>query len=294
LTGFDCLEFEPEFRWIDVAEEIALLLMDMESRACLDHAHAFLSGYLAESGDYHAVTGLTLYKAHHGFVRAKVAAISAAQSAELARRAEWRRDCHRLLATAARALGQQQPLLLLTCGVSGSGKTWLARQLAARLRCLHLRSDVERKRLAGLKPSAKSHSALRAGLYGEEMTGAVYSRLADFAAAILSGGYSVIVDATFARRAERARFSQLAASLHVPLQLIECRAPEATLRARIAERRAMAGDASEADERVLDWQLQHFQPVSADENLPTTVVNTEAAGVVDALAANVRCLYEQH
>ena len=52
LLAFDCIEFEPAFRWIDVAEEIALLLADLNSRDCSRHAHAFLSGYLAESGDY--------------------------------------------------------------------------------------------------------------------------------------------------------------------------------------------------------------------------------------------------
>jgi predicted kinase len=111
---------------------------------------------------------------------------------------------------------------------------------------------------------------------------------------MLAGGYSVIVDATFGQRAERLRFGQLAARLGVPVQLLECRAPADILRQRIARRRAASDDASEADERVLDWQLQHFQAVGADEAMATEVVDTAAAGFVDALAAKLACLHPHH
>jgi aminoglycoside phosphotransferase family enzyme/predicted kinase len=288
LVGFDCLEFEPEFRWVDVAEDIALLLADMESRGCSDHAHAFLSGYLAHSGDYDACTGLNLYQAHHALVRAKVAAISARLAADTRDRLRWQRECHQLLRCAGGALGAHRPRLLLTCGLSGSGKTWLARQLAGRLRLLHLRSDVERKRSAGLAPQAGTGSPPGQGLYTAHASEALYQLLSAQAAAILTGGYSVVVDATFSHRRQRRLFQVLATQLGVPLCLIDCRAPLATLRTRIEQRQRSGGDPSESDATVLDWQLQHFEPVVAGEQLATVIADTVDTGVVDKIIATLQ------
>jgi uncharacterized protein len=287
LTGFDCLEFEPAFRWVDVAEEVAMLLADLKSRGYHDHAHAFLSGYLTESGDYDACAGINLYEAHHALVRAKVAAISAHSITDARTRLRWQAECAQLLACAGRALGEHRPVVLLTCGLSGSGKTWLARQLAARLHLLHLRSDVERKRTMGLAPQVASHSLPGLGLYTADVSEALYQRLCEHCAAILRGGYSVVVDATFGSRHWRRLFQDLAARLAVPLYVIECRAPRATLLARIEQRQSQAHDPSEADANVLDWQSQHFGPIAADENLDIIVVDTAEAGIVDKVVAAI-------
>jgi len=115
LVAFDCMEFEPAFRWIDTAEEAAFLLADLDARGYPLHAHAFLTGFLAQSGDYGACRVLDLYKFHHALVRAKVAALTADNSPQpcalfdsyvaVARRAlepkrhdrirHWRRVCMR-------------------------------------------------------------------------------------------------------------------------------------------------------------------------------------------------------
>ena len=274
LLAFDCLEYEPAFRWIDVADEIAFLTSDLAARHCGRHAHAFLSGYLARSGDYHACRLIRLYEAHRALVRAKVAALSAAALAQGPEHEALRREHLSLLAHAAAALTPRSPPLLLMCGLSGSGKTWLARLLAQQLSALHLRSDVERKRRAGLEPLAKSGAGLAAGLYSSRMSARVYDDLARAAQDGLSGGYGVIVDATFLSREQRRRFAELGAALGSATYFVCCQAPLPVLRARVQARAGAGADPSEADLSVLEWQRGRIEPF--DPGDPFDVIYVES------------------
>ncbi|HEX5460951.1 MAG TPA: AAA family ATPase [Steroidobacteraceae bacterium] len=281
LVPFDCLEYEAALRWIDTADEIAFLLSDLKVRGAPLHAHAFRGGYLAESGDYHACRVLALYEAHRALVRAKVAALSAAQNDAASAQAALRRDHLRLISFAADALAPKTPGLLLMSGLSGSGKTWLARQLAERLLAVHIRSDVERKRRAGLHELASSHSRLGEGLYSPEASATLYAGLARATEDVLSGGITAIVDATFLERAQRACFAELAARLGLPLRLILCEAPEPILRARIVERNRMKRDAAEADLRVLEWQSARMEKPSADEGIDMIPIETARSDALE-------------
>jgi uncharacterized protein len=281
LLAFDCLEYEPAFRWIDTADETAFLTSDLQARGCPRHAQAFRGGYLGESGDYHACRVLGLYEAHRALVRAKVAALSAAGNGPGGAQDVLRREHVRLVAFAAATLQRKEPRLLLMSGLSGSGKTRLARQLAERLSAVHIRSDVERKRRAGLGGLAQSHSGVAADLYSAAATAAVYDDLARAAEDVLSGGMTAIVDATFLERTRRASFAALAARSGAALQLILCEAPEAVLRARIAERSRAGSDASEADLEVLAWQLARAEPPTAGEGIEVIRVATERPDALD-------------
>ena len=287
LTAFDCLEYEPAMRWIDTADEIAFLASDLKARGRPLHANAFRGGYLAESGDYHACRGLGLYEAHRALVRAKVAALSAAQGREEGARGAMlaqdalRQEYSRLFAFAADALAPKMPRLLLMSGLSGSGKTWLARQLAERLSAVHIRSDVERKRRAGLRELAPSHSRLGEGLYSAEVSNMLYDDLARAAQDVLSGGICAVVDAAFLIRAQRARFAELAARCSAPLHLVLCEAPAAVLRARITERSRARSDSSEADLDVLEWQSARVEPSTADEGIDVIRVDTVRPDALD-------------
>jgi len=287
LRAFDCLEFEPAFRWIDVAEELASLFMDLLARQCGAHAYAFLNGYLFQSGDYPACRGLRLYGAHRALVRAKVAALRALDAAGEDARVSSRAEHHRYVACARALLQPAPPRLILTCGVSGSGKTWLAERLALELGAVHVRSDVERKRLAGLSERQRSAAGLDEGAYSAQMTEQVYARLRECAAEALGGGFPVIVDATFQQRAERARFRALAEDCSAALDVILCQAPQPVLQARIAERRRTQADASEADERVLHLQQARFDPILPAEKLAVIDADTTQANVVAQVSSRV-------
>jgi aminoglycoside phosphotransferase family enzyme/predicted kinase len=287
LLPFDCLEFDPALRWIDVADEVSFLVADLEARRRPLHAQAFLGGYLTASGDYQACLLMPVFKAHRALVRAKVMALTAAaKGAARGPTREARRSFGRYLECAQRALAPQRPALVLMSGLSGSGKTWLAQRLAPLLRAVHLRSDIERKRLAGLAAAARSSSALARGIYARAMTIAVYDRLADCAADTIAGGYTTIVDATFARPEDRVRFRALAASLGVSLCIVYCHAAQTLLRRRISERGRRGKDPSEANIEVLRWQETYFVPPAPQEaSLVLDAAKLTAAGLVRRIAA---------
>jgi len=266
LQPFDCLEFDAALRWIDVADEVSFLLADLDARQRPLHAQAFLGGYLTASGDYQACLLLPVFRAHRALVRAKVMALSAtANGTAAAAMTDARRRFDRYVECAHRALTPQRPTLVLMSGLSGSGKTWLAQRLAPALRAVHLRSDIERKRLAGLAPAARSASGVAQGLYARNVTVAVYERLAECATDTLAGGYTTIVDATFGTVEDRARFRALAARLGLDTCIVYCEVPRKVLEARILQRRRRAADPSEADLEVLDWQEVRFTAPTARE-----------------------------
>jgi uncharacterized protein len=274
LVAFDCLEFEPTFRWIDVAEELAMLLADLDWREQPRLAHAFLGGYLAASGDYQGLRVLPLYRAHCALVRAKVAALNAQAAAEPLLRESAVAEMDALVDRAGRALRRRMPRLVLLCGLPGSGKTWLSKALGVRLGAVLLRSDVERRRLAGLPPQARSDSPPGSGLYTPEAGTAVYEHLAQCVQDVIGGGFTAIVDASFALQEDRQRMAALAHRLGARCWLVHCSAPYALLQQRIAQRQRKGEDASEADAAVLAWQQQRFEPIGAVPDMAVIEVDT--------------------
>jgi len=282
LCAFDCLEFDPALRWIDVADEIAFLLADLTPYNDPLLQQAFLSGYLLESGDYEAARYLFLYQAHRFLVRGKVVALSGEGPPAAA-----------FVAAAQRMLGPQRPVLILMSGLSGSGKSWLARQLAPSLGAIHLRSDIERKRLAGASIRAHAASAPGIGLYSAETTERVQVTLLANAEALLSGGLTTIVDATFLRRSHRRAFLDLASRLRVPVRIVRCEASMHVLRTRIDERAKQGTDPSDADSSVLEWQLQHEQPFESDDTRVLLRVSSEDPQMLQTARQQLEPLIER-
>jgi aminoglycoside phosphotransferase family enzyme/predicted kinase len=254
LCAFDGLEFDPAMRWIDSADEIAFLLSDLAPYRDLSLPHSFLQGYLLESGDYEACRFLFLYRAHRFLVRAKVIAVSGEA-----------RSAGEYVEAASRALAPGRAVLILMSGLSGSGKSWLAQRLAPALGAVHVRSDMERKRLAGMSIGARAVAEPGEGLYSAESSEQVHDRLLASADALLAGGYTTIVDATFIRRKHRQAFLELAARLGVPVRIVRCQASENVLKARIEERARGGADPSDANLAVLQWQLERDELFGSDE-----------------------------
>jgi aminoglycoside phosphotransferase family enzyme/predicted kinase len=281
-TAFDCVEFDPALRHIDVLSDVGFLTMDLKAYEHDEFAYRFLDAYLQCSGDYAGVPVLRFYEVYRALVRALVGRLrSAGEGVDVSTPGPDYLACAERLVHAA---ATTRARLLITHGVSGSGKSTVALQLLAAAGAIRLRSDVERKRLFGMAALERSSDPAR--IYGPDATARTFEHLAGCARAALRAGYPVIVDAAFLRRAERDAFRALADELHLPFTILHCTADGARLRERVAARRASGSDASEADLQVLEDQLEHGEPVGAEEHGCTIRVSTDDA--VDAVALRER------
>lgn len=275
VTLFDCIEFNDTFRWIDVASEITFPYIDL-----LDHnqpglACWLLNQWLSRSGDYESVPVLRFYAVYRALVRAKVAAILAAQH-------ENNFTVTKVYLTLAQDLAvPPKPNLTITHGLSGCGKTTAAKQqlLADRNGAtLCLRSDIERKRLFGLTANASSNSSLSEGIYNTDTNKLTYDRLLDLTARLLNAGWSVIVDAAFLLHAERDNFRRLAEQSGVDFFILAPQASDDQMMARIRLRLAKGQDASEATQDVLKMQKEIIEPLDNNERKSIRQADDEAVG----------------
>jgi aminoglycoside phosphotransferase family enzyme/predicted kinase len=282
LTPFDAIEFDPALRHIDVVSDLAFLTMDLAARGRADLRHAALAAWTEGLGDYAALPLLPCYEIYRAVVRAKVAGLRARQSqSDSSRLQAALQTVRRYLDWASIRSKPAAPQLILTCGLSGSGKTWLARRLAVAMQALHVRSDVERKRLAGLPALADSRSPPDGGLYTLAFNARTYARLAECAANCLKGGENVIVDAASLRGAERHDLIAVAAAHAAPATILHCTAPIEVMRSRIAARRQSGSDASEADVTLLDRQPSYWEPLTDEEHRITVEVDTTDPRALD-------------
>ncbi|WP_333843824.1 bifunctional aminoglycoside phosphotransferase/ATP-binding protein [Pelomicrobium sp.] len=256
IVIFDCIEFDPGLRWIDVVNEAAFLVMDLHHRGQARVARYFLNRYLEETGDYGGVSLLRFYLVYRALVRAKIAAIRARQPGLGDEgRAAQREECAAYVALAERFCRQEERLLILTCGVSASGKSRFTRRLLPLIDAIRVRTDVERKRLAGLEPTSRSGSGLETDLYTPQITRHVYEHVAQLCLAIAQAGWIAIADGTFLKRWQRSLVTDAARTAGLRCVVLEFNAAEELLRERVRRRLARGIDVSEADERVLERQL---------------------------------------
>jgi predicted kinase len=283
---FDCIEFNPALRWIDVMAEIAFTVMDLRHRGRADFAQRFLNDYLEETGDYAGLRLLPYYLVYRSMVRAKVAAIRAAQEKDTVARERDEADFRAHLALAEIFAAPRLPALAITSGPSGSGKSVLAAQLAASGDWIRIRSDVERKRLAGLAAPERSRSDVGQGLYTGDMTERTYARLGELARVVIETGFSVVVDATFLERSRRDAFRGLARELGVPFVILAPETPATVMRERVIARERSGIDPSEASVAVLDRQLARAEPLASDEL--AFVVRVDTSSEIDGAEVATR------
>jgi uncharacterized protein len=265
LTIFDCIEFNPALRWIDVISEVAFTVMDLEDRGRADLGHRFLNAYLERTGDYGGLAVLRFYLVYRALVRAKIARLRTAQLAPGEERGASIAEYRGYVRLARKYAGAPQPAIVIAHGLSGSGKTTLSEALLEALGAVRVRSDVERKRLHGLDAREHGRNGVERGLYTSTATDATYRRLATLTREIVVAGYVAVVDAAFLKRAQRDLFRTLAAELRVAFVIVAFPASEATLRERVGRRAAAGSDASDADLAVLGYQLHTQEPLAPDE-----------------------------
>jgi hypothetical protein len=281
LQIFDGIEFNPNLSWIDTLNDVGFLLMDLQHRGLSHDAADFLNRYLERTGDYAALPLLRFYQTYRAMVRAKVAAIRLSQAGlSEQERQDLKREYLGYIDLAEGFTRAEQPVLLITHGLSGSGKSLFSGWLLERLPAVRLRSDVERKRLFGQSAQAQG---LEQGIYTRQASQATYAHLREIASRLLRAGYSVIVDATFLKTAQREPFRQLARELAVDYLILDCQSPEAVLRERISKRMAQGADPSEADLAVLELQMHNREALSDAELTHRIALDTQTFPPVDLL-----------
>ncbi|MFS2106490.1 bifunctional aminoglycoside phosphotransferase/ATP-binding protein [Ralstonia sp. Ralssp135] len=256
-TPFDCLEFSQSLRRIDTMYDTAFLFMDLLATGLHGMAYRMINRYLERCGDYGGLAVLPFYASMRALVRARVLLERAHQldaTPDLAARPRAEARC--MLDLSRELLCRNDACILLMHGLSGSGKSTRAAQLAEAERMIRVRSDVERQRVA--HPAAVDRYLPRA----IERT---YRRLAAVCKLGISAGFPMIADATFLAERQRRRFFSLASRLGVGLAIADCVADVDTLRMRIRNRMRAGADASKADLHVLDAQIATQQPLNVEE-----------------------------
>jgi uncharacterized protein len=252
VAAFDCIEFDPALRCIDVLDDLAFTVMDFSARGRRDFTFRLLNGWLDRTGEHAALPALRFSVVYRALVRSQV---------EVLRGAGHEAAARGYLETALSWTRPGPARLFITHGLPGSGKTFQSQRLLEREGAIRLRSDVERKRLFGLGMLDDS-CAKGLDLYNEASTARTYAHLFGTAQVALRAGYPVVLDAAFLRRAERAQARVVARDLDAPFSIVNCEAPLPALRERLLARE---GDASEANVAVLERLRAAAEPLTPDE-----------------------------
>jgi hypothetical protein len=252
--AFDAIEFSEKIATIDVLYDLAFLLMDLQRHGEKRAANIVFNAYLGErrrEEDLSGLAAMPLFLATRAGVRALVLA-DLVHERGLAVTLAQRGEALDYFRASLAFLKPPAPRLICIGGLSGTGKTTLGRSLAPAVSpapgAIHVRTDVERKVLARIQEDQR----LPPESYTSAASLAVYDAIFERAGRALAAGHSVILDAVFARPAERSRAEELASRYNAAFQGLWLEAPPEILKARIASR---IGDASDATEDVLNAQL---------------------------------------
>jgi uncharacterized protein len=250
--------------------------MDLDFRGYREFSREFVKAYLKYSGDRDLMQLLPFYQCYYAYVRGKVIGfrlndpdISAAEKKSA------RLTARKYLYLAAKyAAITEKPLLIITTGLMGSGKSVLARNVAEMLDAKIIRTDVLRKEMLNIRPEERRLEKFGEGIYSEEMSARTYERAFEKARAILAGGRSVIIDASFKRNAARLRAVEIAKETGSGFYAFECECTSPAVRERLDRRIKLARDASDGRWEIYEQQKSDYERISGLPRGAHIVVDT--------------------
>jgi len=263
ITIFDCIEFNERFRLGDVAEDVAFLTMDIDFNGYSHHTDAFIQSYVKYSGDTDMLTLLNFYRCYYAYVRGKVTGF------RLIQKEITKKERVEIKETAARyfdlaytyAARLDKPVLILTAGLMGSGKSYQARSLAARFGAEIIRTDILRKESFDIKPTDRRYEDFGRGIYSDDISLLIYDKAFDLATQKIKQGKPVIIDASFKRLTERRKARDLSLNLGVRFYILECFCPDEITKKRLQKRVRKNDNASDGRWELFQKQKEVFDVI---------------------------------
>lgn len=274
---YDCIEFNDRFRYSDTISDIAFLIMDLEVNGFRRYAKILRDVYQEASRDDGLESLLDFYKIYRAVVRGKVNSFRIdEEEVPEEEKLEAALTAQNYFGLACHYAEGSRPLYLVVNGLTGTGKSMLARGLASRTGASVISSDIVRKELAGLSPETPQPEEYGKGIYSEEMTSKTYAEMFERAKQALSLGESVILDATFIT--DELREEAVAAGMRTGIEplFIECRCPEEIVFRRLRERYRKKKSISDGrwetyqrqKQRLSERYPENARVVTVDTSLP--------------------------
>ncbi|CAG0995422.1 hypothetical protein GEOBC_02615 [Geobacteraceae bacterium] len=291
---FDCIEFNTRFRYGDTAADIAFLLMDFDMNRRGDFCGPFIEEYVQATGDDGITEVLDFYKVYRAYIRGKVESMRLLDpQIPLADKEAARERARRYFRLARGYIARRTlpPSLILTCGLTGTGKSFVARELAFDLGLEIVSSDVVRKELAGLLPTEHRRDRYGEGIYAITVTARTYDTLLERAETALAAGQSIIVDATFRSRTDRDIFRQMAVRHAARFHLIHANCPEGTAQQRLEIRKNQTNEPSDGRWEIYLRQKEEFHfPTDDEAGLIRIDTSKPVAELLDTLLGTMEIL----
>ncbi|PSN14600.1 adenylyl-sulfate kinase [filamentous cyanobacterium CCP5] len=266
LVLFDCIEFNEPFRYVDVMFDIAYIVMDMWVEGRQDLSAAFLSEYVERTGDWQGLAVLPLYVSRQSYVRAKVTSFLLGDpSVDEATKQQASQKAAKYYRLAYDYVKSRAGRLVIMAGLSGSGKSTVAREVTRQLGAIQIRSDAVRKHLAGVPLEERGDDSL----YTPEMSQKTYDRLLELGLELTQMGYTVVLDAKYDRQIQRQAVLDRAGKQGVPVDILHCQAPLPVLKQRLQKRQ---GDIADATVAVLERQV--MEEFTGAERSRLTAIDT--------------------
>jgi aminoglycoside phosphotransferase family enzyme/predicted kinase len=269
---FDCIEFNERFRFCDVASDIAFLAMDLDY---LNHPYLssyFIEKYVEKSKDTNVSLLLNFYKSYRAFVRGKVHGFQLNDPhieppvknhlvASAKKYFELSRYYTQLFSL---DFNTKRPLLFIVTGLSGTGKSTVARKIAVDYHAALINTDIVRKDTAGIDRYEQHHDQINTGLYDPRRIEKTYEKVMDHAARTLKKGQHVVLDATFQKKKHREMASQIAQASHAQMICIHCVCPDVIIKKRLDDR-IKKKSVSDGRWEIYQAQKTTYEPLTADE-----------------------------
>ncbi|HEV8371460.1 MAG TPA: AAA family ATPase, partial [Pyrinomonadaceae bacterium] len=273
---FDCIEFNERFRCGDVGSEAAFLSMDLHARGRPDLGYYFSECYEAHTTDPQLFTILPFYRCYRAYVRGKVLSfrLDEPEFGEKEREVAASRARNYFDLARRYAATLTKPTVIAVAGLSGTGKTAVARSIAEELGLRVVSSDAVRK---SLFRSGKQSSGYEEGIYVAEASRITYQKLMEQGGECFNQSKGVILDATFQRAKDRSLAQEMAAASGAKWRFIECQAPPEVIHKRLDQRGTLKEGLSDATWETYLRQRNKFEPVPPPSETTYLVLDTRGS-----------------